>query len=189
MTNAISNKIFTIFTLLFFTQISIAQDFISAQIKKTSLKCENNSNIIKIKDKSTNYKPYDKNLKIKKIINCGITKVNKMNFINFLFDGEIQEGPKVYRTLILEFAKYDEKKKVLNTVRSEIVDQIPETGDPAQDGYEQSVEFEFGFHKKNKNLLLKIQPLLNNKKIDAYYLKLNEKKNWFENDFSILKYN
>ena len=169
------------------TQTAHAQDFVSAQKKSAALTCSNTAAAIKINQLKTIYRPYDKNLKIKKITGCGLTKINNMNLVNFSFDAEIHEGPTVYRALILEFASFDEKKNKFTTVRSEIVDQIPESGDPADTQYEQTAEFEFGFDKNNKNLKLKIQPLAKYQKIEPYYLKFNRKKNWFENDFSNLK--
>lgn len=170
-------------TLIFllFTLTAQANEFQAIKYRPEKIECANKKEIITFSGLKQPYVIYDKNSSSIKLISCEKIQIKGLIFYTALFSSEITEGVSVQKILTFEVALLNKKLNSLQTVRSEIIDQIELSGDLTNTNFDSSIKSEWGQSKKDGRVLLKIEMSTENEKPFSYLLKLNSKLTWFEN--------
>lgn len=137
------------------------------------------------------YEIYDKNSSSIELINCEKIQIKDLVFYTILFSSKIYTGSIPHKTLAFEVALLNKQlskqpNKILNslqTVRSEVIDQIELSGDLVNTNFDSTIKTEWGLSKKDSEVLLKIEITTINTKPFSYLLKFNPKSLWLENLF------
>ena len=166
-------------------QLSYADEFKSAQVVTETAKCKLEKDALIIEGVTAPYKLYDKNSKRRQVLECKRIQIEKQLFYTFQFTSLEEQGVGASKLWIFEIASQDPATKSLRTVRSEIVDRIRLNSDLPGSGFENSFKSEWGVSTKDSNVMLKIDISSKDKTESpySYLIKLNSKKNWFENVF------
>ena len=162
-----------------------AQEFVKSTAKPETVSCSLHKNAVVLAKSKLSYELYEKNLKSIKILKCEQIKIGEQTFYTVLHSGEIQEAMGTQKILVYDVTLLD--KKTLKTVRSEVVDQMELSGDPASTDFSYAAKTQWGQAKADKSVMLQIEISAKNDKADPYLLKLNNKSMWFENVFATEK--
>lgn len=170
--------------VLLFTLIlqALANDFRPLDFKPRKIECSNKNQVIQFADAKSAYSIYDKNSSAVKLLSCEKIKIKNLEFYTALFTNEIHEGTSRQKVLTFEVALLT-KTGALQTVRSEIVDQLELSGDLPNLNFDSSIFATWGQSKKDDRVLLKVEVRTKNEKPLAYMLRLNPKTLWLENQF------
>lgn len=171
------------YTLIFllFALTAQANEFQAIKYRAGKIDCTNKNETITFSGLKQPYVIYDKNSSSVKLISCEKIQIKSLTFYIVHFSSEIHEGPSVQKILTYEVALLNKKLNSVQTVRSEIVDQIELSGDLTNTNFDSSIKSEWGQSKKDNRVLLKIEINTQNEKPFTYLLKLNSKLSWFEN--------
>lgn len=175
----------TLLSLAPFTVISaqtpapIAADFVKTTQPKT-VKCSLSQKTVTLPD--GRYTLYETNLRGIKLIKCEQVQIGKTKFYTVQVSGEIHNAPTDQKVMLYEVAMLNGKKK-LGTVRTETIDQIELSGDPASLDFRTTLVTEWGQHKTDKKPMIKMEFQDKTGKSDPLYVKLNAKSDWMEDVF------
>lgn len=171
--------------ILFFliTSVSVAGEFNLSKVKLEKIKCSYNNGRITFADIKTNYQPYEKKMENVKSLACEKIQTQGLQFYTLQFNSVINVATGAKKIFVFEVALLDKKTNALQTVRSEIIDQIDLSGDVADTEFTRSFRFHWGQSQKDKKIMLQLELSEKNEKSFSYALKLNSKKTWFENVF------
>lgn len=158
----------------------IAANFIKTEQPK-AVKCSLSQKSVTLPD--GRYKLYETNLRDIKLIKCEQVQIGKIKFYTVQVSGEIHNAPADQKVKLYEVVMLDSKKK-LSTVRTETIDQIELSGDPASLDFRTSLAAEWGQHKKDKRPMIKMEFHDKTGKSDPLYVKLNAKSDWMEDVFA-----
>lgn len=159
-----------------------AEEFKPLELKPQKIECSNKNQVIQFAGAKSEYSIYDKNSSGIKIQSCEKIKIKNLEFYTVLFNNEIHEGPMIQKVLTYEVALLS-KSGAIQTVRSEVVDQLELSGDLPNTDFDSTIHVAWGQSKKDGRVLLKVEVRSKNEKPLNYLLKLNSKMSWFENLF------
>lgn len=162
---------------------NLALDFVPQSKLAQKVECKLNKNHVEFAGLKSAYRLYDKHISDIKIVNCEKIAINTQIFFTVTYSTTINELSSSQKVLIYEVVLANHKSKLPQTVRSEIVDQLDLSGDPAHNTFQNSLQAQWGLHKTDKSILLKLNIVNKNEKPFPYYLKYNTKSLWFENIF------
>ena len=169
--------------LIFILSLQVhADDFRALELKPEKIECSIKNQVIQFKGAKVGYPIYDNNSRTVKLQSCEKIKIKNFEFYTAQFTNEIHEGTTSQKVLTYEVALLT-KSGTLQTVRSEIVDQIELSGDLLNTNFDSSIHVTWGQSKKDERILLKVEIRTKNEKPLNYLLKLNSKLSWFENLF------
>ena len=172
-----------ILALLFMLSLQVhAGDFKTLDLKPQKIECSIKNQVIQFADAKAAYSIYDKNSSAVKLLACEKIKIKNLEFYTALFSNEIHEGTTRQKVLTFEVALLT-KTGTIQTVRSELVDQLELSGDLPNLNFDSSIQVTWGQSKKDDRVLLKVEIRTKNEKPLAYVLKLNPKTQWLENQF------
>ncbi len=159
-----------------------ANDFKTLHLKPQKIECSNKNQVIQFAGATSAYTIYDKNSSAVKLLACEKIKIKNLEFYTALFTNEVHEGTTRQKVLTFEVALLS-KTGVIQTIRSELVDQLELSGDLPSLNFDSSIHVEWGQSKKDDRVLLKVEIRTKNEKPLTYLLKLNPKNQWLENQF------
>lgn len=169
--------------LIFILSLQVlADDFKPLALKPQKIQCSNKNQVIQFAGTKSAYSIYDKNSSTLKLLTCEKIKIKNLEFYTALFTNEIFEGTTSQKVLTFEVALLT-KSGAIQTVRSELVDQLELGGDLPNTNFDSSIHVAWGQSKKDDRVLLKVEIRNKNEKPLSYVLKLNPKMQWFENQF------
>jgi hypothetical protein len=148
-----------------------------------SVTCGFAKNLVKFDGLAPQYALYDANTKVTKLNRCTTAQLSDLTFYTVEFESEIMQGRELFKVLSLEVALFDPKLNSIKPVRSEIIDQISQSGDAVNTKFTTKGTLAWGKSSKDGQIMLKLDMTEANEKPFSYLLKLNKKKNWFENIF------
>lgn len=169
-----------IIIFLLFALTAGAYEFQPAKVRSEKINCKNKNKMIYFANLKQPYLIYDKNSSSIKLINCEKIQIEDLNFYTVLFSSEIHEGENTQKILTFEVALMNKKLNSVQTVRSEIVDQIELSGDLPNTDFDSAIKTEWGRSKNDNTVMLKFEINTKNEKPFSYLLKLNSKLSWFE---------
>ena len=168
--------------LILISQQAFADDFRASESKPQKIECSNKNEMVQFSGGRAAYTIYDKNSTAVKLLSCEKIKIKNSEFYTAIFTSEIIEGAISKKVLTYEVALVT-KTGALQTVRSELVDQLELSGDLPNTNFDSSIKVAWGQSRKDERILLKVEIKSKNETSLIYILKLNSKNLWFENQF------
>ncbi|MGZ3689919.1 MAG: hypothetical protein ACXVAX_00360 [Pseudobdellovibrio sp.] len=175
------NLILTLTVL--FSMIAKADDFVESKALPEKTACSISKGIVNFSELKQSYKLYEKNAFSTNLIKCEKVKINDQTFYTIMYNTALGELGADQKVLIYEVATLNPLTKAPKTVRSEVIDQLDQSGDSAATQFQSSVKAQWGASALDKSVLLKLTIESKNEKPFSYQLKYNPKSLWFINKF------
>ncbi len=163
--------------------VAKSQEFVDSKTLPEKTPCSFSKNVLTFSDLKQTYKLYEKNISATQVVKCEKVKINDLTFYSVLYVTAIADLGADKKAMIYEVASINNAKKILTTVRSEVVDELDQSGDSTATQFQNSLKVQWGSSSIDKSVLLRLTVFSANEKPFSYLLKYNPKSVWFENKF------